>query len=373
MSGPAKFRIVLGENDSMKLALPSGKPNSVEELKTEIRKQCGVTGEFRLQYLDSDFDDFLNLTSTVDLEDKGTLKVVAQHAFEVCSPSSADTDILSSSASPSPTPSVSTSLSDISSASASEPMSSSSKLRCKVWPANFPIPTFPHEVELELQRAHEQFLNDGTSLNVDSKPKVRSEILKSLAAEIIKYKAYPKSEEFEELAKALITKHPCLQEKGSVGGFCGWKVSLQWKMGNYRCTLRAAGCSEIKINSLKHKCGETTNPNQVKKPKAEVNFYPDYPPGENKDSLEEERLALLSEVQKKHNHQIIKHKMEKTFAYRRHEVVEDMPFIAEFKSRWPALFSEHEVNMIENDNCITFEHKSKIKCILGVVSSVDCC
>lgn len=189
MSGPAKFRIVLGENDSMKLTLPSGIPRSFEELKNEIRKQCAVTGEFRLQYLDSDFDDFLNLTSTVDLEDKGTLKVVAQNAFEVCSPSSADTDILSSSASPSPTPSISASLSHVSSVSASDPMSSSSKLRCEAWPANFPIPTFPHEVELELQRAHEQFMNDGTSLNVESKPKVKSEILKSLAAEIIKYKA----------------------------------------------------------------------------------------------------------------------------------------------------------------------------------------
>ncbi|XP_029367843.1 cilia- and flagella-associated protein 100 [Echeneis naucrates] len=35
--------------------------------------------------------------------------------------------------------------------------------------------------------------------------------------------------------------------------------------------------------------------------------------------------------------------MEKTFAYRRHEVIEEKPFIAEFKRRWPALFSEHEV------------------------------
>ncbi|KAL3061219.1 hypothetical protein OYC64_009418 [Pagothenia borchgrevinki] len=35
--------------------------------------------------------------------------------------------------------------------------------------------------------------------------------------------------------------------------------------------------------------------------------------------------------------------MERTFAYRRHEVIEDKPFIAEFKRRWPALFSEREV------------------------------
>lgn len=108
-----------------------------------------------------------------------------------------------------------------------------------------------------------------------------------MAAEIVKYKMYPRNEEFDEVLKALITKHPCLQEKGSVGGFYGWKISLQWKI--FRRVLRAAGCSEVKINSLKHKHGENTNPDQIKKPKkAEVNFFPDYPAGENKQSLEEE-------------------------------------------------------------------------------------
>ncbi|XP_030008984.1 uncharacterized protein LOC115432239 [Sphaeramia orbicularis] len=36
--------------------------------------------------------------------------------------------------------------------------------------------------------------------------------------------------------------------------------------------------------------------------------------------------------------------MEKTFAYRRQEIIQDMPFIAEFRDRWPALFSQSEVN-----------------------------
>ncbi|XP_041843288.1 uncharacterized protein LOC121641288 [Melanotaenia boesemani] len=36
--------------------------------------------------------------------------------------------------------------------------------------------------------------------------------------------------------------------------------------------------------------------------------------------------------------------MEKTFAHQWYEVVQDMPFIAEFKSRWPALFMENEVS-----------------------------
>ncbi|RVE65645.1 hypothetical protein OJAV_G00118470 [Oryzias javanicus] len=36
--------------------------------------------------------------------------------------------------------------------------------------------------------------------------------------------------------------------------------------------------------------------------------------------------------------------MEKTFALRRHEVIQDKPLVAEIKSRWPALFCEHEVS-----------------------------
>ncbi len=64
MSTQAKLRIVLGEDNCVKLVLPSGIPDSVDSLKLEIQKQCGVEGEFRLQYMDHDFDQFMNLTST---------------------------------------------------------------------------------------------------------------------------------------------------------------------------------------------------------------------------------------------------------------------------------------------------------------------
>lgn len=86
----------------------------------------------------------------------------------------------------------------------------------------------------------------------------------------------------------------------------------------------------------------------MKEPRrAEVNYCPDYPTGQTKASLEEERLALLAEVQKNNNQQVVKEKMERTFAYRRHEVIEDKPFIADFKRRWPALFSERENDATE--------------------------
>ncbi|XP_060759753.1 uncharacterized protein LOC132870183 [Neoarius graeffei] len=116
-------------------------------------------------------------------------------------------------------------------------------------------------------------------------------------------------------------------------------------MGNYRTKLRSIGCPELCTNSMKGKRNPNQrSPNQVKKPrKAEVNYCPAYPAGALKESLEEERKTLLLEVQKK-NQQQVKIKMEKTFAYRRQEIVQDMPFITELKRRWPALFSESEVN-----------------------------
>ncbi|XP_051804189.1 uncharacterized protein LOC127534019 isoform X2 [Acanthochromis polyacanthus] len=225
--------------------------------------------------------------------------------------------------------------------------SSSSFLRCEPWPDNFPVPEFTYNVELQLQRGNADFQNNGTLLSPS--PKLKSDILESLAPQIITFKVYPSSAEFDDVAKALVKKHPCLKEQGSVSGFYGRKISLKYKMANYRTMLRNIGCTELTVNSLKRKQGDSrTSPNQVKKARrAEVNYCPDYPSGQSQDSLEEERLALLSEVKKSNNHQVVKAKMEMTFAYRRHEVIEDRPFIAEFKRRWPALFSEQETDAIE--------------------------
>lgn len=339
MATSAVLRLILGENDSSKVTLPLGIPDSVEELKSEIKRQCEVLGDFRLQYKDIDFDEFINLSSTSDIQNKATLKViylpsasstispcissVETSRDEVTSISSLDTDILSSSDS-----------------------SSSSSLRCKPWPDVFPVPEFVYDVELQLQRANGDFKSNGTLFSPS--PKMKSDILECLASQIIRYKAYPSSAEFDAVAEALVKKHPCLREQGSVTGFYGWKISLKYKMANYRTKMRNIGCAELNVNSLKRKQDDQrTSANQVKKARrAEVNYCPDYPTGQSQETLEEERLSLLSEVTKRNNQQVIKEKMDKTFAYRRHEVIADKPFIAELKRRWPALFSEREVSQI---------------------------
>ena len=53
----------------------------------------------------------------------------------------------------------------------------------------------------------------------------------------------------------------------------------------------------------------------VKKPrKAEVNYLPPYPAGEDEESQEQERIQLLTEVRKRDKNKLIKEKMAKTFA-----------------------------------------------------------
>lgn len=346
MTAPTKLLIILGENNALKLTLPSGIPETVDELKVEIENQCGVSEQFRLQYMDTDFDQFLNLTSTSDLKNMDKIKVIRtsapvlstdspERSASLCnlsSPSSSrnsnyDTDIMSSPES----------------MSSSASTSVNSTLRSEAWPLDFRIPEFNFDVELQLKKGNQEFQANGTLLNL--KPKLKSDILESLSSEIIKYKAYPSDSNLHDVCQALIVKHPCLKDKGSETGFSAWKISLKYKMSNYRGKLKNLGCSELVINSLKRRGDSNVHPNQVKKPRrAEVNFCPDYPAGETQESLEEERLALLSEVKKKNNDETIKAKMDQTFPHRRQEILQDMPFIAEFKSRWPALFSPHEIN-----------------------------
>lgn len=51
-------------------------PRTVEDLALKIRTFFQVTEHFRLQYNDKDMgDQFMNLLSILELEDKGTLKV----------------------------------------------------------------------------------------------------------------------------------------------------------------------------------------------------------------------------------------------------------------------------------------------------------
>ncbi|KAJ7990927.1 hypothetical protein DPEC_G00291960 [Dallia pectoralis] len=92
-----------------------------------------------------------------------------------------------------------------------------------------------------------------------------------------------------------------------------------------------------------------------------------YSVGETEESLENMRKSLLSDVKKKNNREAVKMKMEKTFAYRRHEVVQNAPMVDDFMTRWPVLFEVTEVNA-EFKRITTIPLQSKFMSQLDVYS-----
>ncbi|KAK7907177.1 hypothetical protein WMY93_015789 [Mugilogobius chulae] len=308
--------------------LPTGIPETVEELIDHVRMLCSVEGNFRLQYQDRDFDNALvNLTSTSELNDCSTIKVIpldipqdSEITSDEISLASSDTEMLSS-------------------------PSSSVAGRTKMWPRVFVIPTFSYDTELQLEKANEVYKSNMMAFNPSSKTK--SDILDRLAEEIFQYKAYPDDFDFSDVAEALIKKHPCLTEPGPYNGAYGWKQRMKTKMGNYRTHLKGIGCSELLANSLKSKRPDDALPaKKVKRPRrGEANHIPDIPNGETAEKLENERLALLTEFKKVNNRAVIKEKMAKTFYLRRQEVVEKEMALEELLRRWPALFTSEEINL----------------------------
>lgn len=120
-------------------------------------------------------------------------------------------------------------------------------------------------MQFQLDRAQQDYVLNGTLL--DPSPKLKSDILDSLASEIAKYKVYLSSADIGDVAEALLQKYHGLKETGSVTVCGGWKVSPTYKMSNYRTTLRNIGCPEVTINTLQHKRNQEESPcrNQVKK------------------------------------------------------------------------------------------------------------
>ncbi|XP_072563171.1 sterile alpha motif domain-containing protein 3-like [Paramormyrops kingsleyae] len=125
----------------------------------------------------------------------------------------------------------------------------------------------------------------------------------------------------------------------SMGGTVG---NLKFKMGNFRQRLRVAGCPELKVNT---RTSSQTGSKKLKRAKkSEVNFLPGFPEGKTQHDLDIERSVLVSEMKKrKVDWRQIDEMMFNTFSLRRKEIVEDEPLVAQVKERWPALFSERQV------------------------------
>ncbi|XDV25457.1 hypothetical protein PO909_029373 [Leuciscus waleckii] len=258
----AILRVILGPDSCQRLVFPSGLPSTVTELETEIKTQCKIKQSFRLQFMDSLFaNDFMNLTSVEEVQDKATVK--GDHCADVDSPTTHNDDSFGSS--------------DDSTIILSSSQSTSSR---SSWPDFFYVPRFSYDAELKLEQAHAAFREKGTLLIPD--PKLKSDILDELIQAIVQHKVYVTDREFDQVAEALIKKHPRLQERGSATGYGGWKTSLKYKLSNYRTHLRKIGGPKVCVNALKHKPDGKRSPAfDVKKPKrGEVAYYPSFPLGE---------------------------------------------------------------------------------------------
>ena len=189
---------------------------------------------------------------------------------------------------------------------------STSSLRSVSWPAQFEIPTFSFDTELVLQAANDSYQKHRTLLN---NPSVKSNILEKLAESIFVYTAYPSQAQREQVAVALIMKHPCLKDLVSFNGLYGWHDSLKYKMGNYRAKVKHLGLPELDVNTLKKKSAADRTPakNVKKAKKSEVNYLPPPLQGESVETLEQVRVELLYECKKRDNDKVINDKMAKTF------------------------------------------------------------
>lgn len=284
MAGPAVLRIIFGDqSDSRKLPLDSGIPATVEELHTFMKTFFQLKEDFRLQYMDADFNEFMNLTSVSEIVQKSTLKVIYSPILSPVEPfiilstvdSSSETSVTTCPEPQTPASSLASSCSDdtlYTSTPHSSPETQPSGLSS--WPKVFVVPKLTYEAEFELHLKNTEFEINGTYFSPG--PKLKGVILDGLAQEMMKYTKYPKDFQCEEVAAALTRAHPCLGQLGSKTGFGGWKQSLKYNIQNYRTKLRRLGHPEIRVNSLKHKReGQGKAAANIKKPrKAEVNYIP---------------------------------------------------------------------------------------------------
>ncbi|KAL3997111.1 hypothetical protein ACER0C_009767 [Sarotherodon galilaeus] len=280
-------------------------------------------------------NEFMNLTSMDEIQDRGTIRMTS--LAEGLTTQSSEAHSISADASCSFGLDDSTSRSsgcvDTDILSSPELEASCSSTSRALWPRVFCVPEFSFDAELKLEQGNAAYKEKGTLLTSD--PELKSQILEGLIQEIVRYKIYVTDKDLNTVGEALISKHPCVTE-----------TSLKIKLASYCTHLRKLGWPEVVVDSVTHKPGGKSSAAFAnKRPRrSEVNYCPPYPVGESKDSLETLRVELLSDVKKANNREVVRMKMEKTFAYRRHEVVCDTPIISDFQARWSALFEVSEIN-----------------------------
>ena len=247
------LHVVLADDNIQRVRI-EGLPETVDELKIILKNHLNLEGEVIIQFQDPEFNnEFCNLTDIEELaSERIKLKVIKK-----APPSSPQSDYT-----------LDTGSLDTSSGSSGE-----TSRRSKQWPDPFVIPTFSYDVELKLRRGNEAYQKDGCLLSLTND--VKTDILDKVGRAMYDFTAYPTQKQIEDVAKALVVKHPCLKEPGSTEGFYCWKFSLSFKMGNLRQKYRIAGCPELSVNRKRSAGQEATKMKKAKR--SEINFLPDFP------------------------------------------------------------------------------------------------
>ena len=213
-----KLRVIIDDRIE-KLVLPSGIPSTVEELQTTVKEIFGISEEFSLQYLDSEFEEYFTLHKTDQIKHKDTIKLAyaapiivnlqqidegldstfGQRSTDCDSVSYAESSTSNAESSAESSAGTSSSLDTI-----ILPRRRSTTERCQPWPKQFPVPQFAYETEMYLERADEDYKKNGTLLTAS---KVKADILEKLAETIYMYTAYPSSAQICDVAEALVKKY----------------------------------------------------------------------------------------------------------------------------------------------------------------------
>lgn len=321
------IRVIVSDDDIRRIKLDA-RPSTLESFLTDLKVKLDLPYDFKLMYEDPVFNNGLcNLDDVSDLPDVPTLKIVRLESLSVCTPrsstpSTSDTDTLSPSQRNSPA------------------------IRQEPWPSTFFIPEFCVSISYRLRQADLAYMKDETTFKAPRD--IVHEILEKLAETMYKYTAYAQMEQCQQVAYALISKHPSLREPGSPTGCEEWKNRIYYKVSNYRRKMNIIGMADdVALNADRRKRGaadgEPLRPFKRGK-RGETNFFPNLPEGGDENSLETLRRLLESEEKKRFPDSAdVKNMMDCTFALRRQEIVEGKPTVKRVMERWPVLFTDSQV------------------------------
>lgn len=201
------LRVILEEHNIQKLKLPTGIPNTMEDLVTETFQ---LYGEIGLLYQDKHFDnEFFSVTSTADLYDKATVKVILKEPTITLDLHPVLESSTLSSVSTYPARTTETDICPYASSSSSDTIILPDSCRSAAWPVPFQVPEFSRDLELILAEANNSYDATGRHFMDAS---VKSAIMQELAKVIFSYTAYPTNEQILSVAEALVSKFPCLRE-----------------------------------------------------------------------------------------------------------------------------------------------------------------